>query len=220
MNFFKLLSALLFFLLTFSFQGNSQDTIRQKRTFIIEGNDTIPIYILGDFNYKDPDFEREWNRTVYFTKRTYTYAKIIDSIVDAHEANLEKVKNANKKTKKLARKANKVLKNNLWDDYAYEIKNLTDVRGDYLTRLVHRETGVTTYDLIKKYKNTQTAFFWNSVLWSFNSTNLKNVFDPQRDWMLKLVVEEIEAGKIIPLTRAELLAELEAAIARSKALKK
>ena len=136
------------------------------------------------------------------------------------EANLEKAKNANKKAKKLARKANKALKKNLWDKYSYEIKNLTDVRGDYLTRLVHRETGVTTFDLIKKYKNPQTAFFWNSVLWSFNSTNLKNEFDPKRDWMLKLVVEEIEAGKIKPVSRARQLKELKAREAYEKAKKK
>jgi hypothetical protein len=210
----------IFILTSFSVVSIAQETTRVQKGYVVVDNDTIPLYILGDFDYKDPDFEKEWNRTVYYTTRMYTYAKIIDSIVDSHEANLEKAKNANKKAKKLARKASKALKKNLWDKYSYEIKNLTDVRGDYLTRLVHRETGVTTFDLIKKYKNPQTAFFWNSVLWSFNSTNLKNEFDPKRDWMLKLVVEEIEAGKIKPVSRARQLKELKAREAYEKAKKK
>lgn len=219
MAFFLRLLFSILILTSFSLDGIAQDTTRIKKGYVVVDSDTIPIYVLGDFNYKDPDFEKEWNRTVYFTTRMYTYAKIIDSIVDSHEANLEKAKNASKKKKKLARKANKALKKNLWDKYSYEIKNLTDVRGDYLTRLVHRETGVTTYDLIKKYKNPQTAFFWNSVLWSFNSTNLKNEFDPKRDWMLKLVVEDIESGKLLPVSRAQQLRELKAREAYEKAKK-
>ena len=76
------------------------------------------------------------------------------------------------------------------------------------------------YELIKKYKNGRSAFFWNSVLWSFGSTDLKNKFDAKEDWMLKLVVEEIEAGKITPYTRAQLIKEMKAREARDKARKK
>lgn len=199
----------------------SQDTTSNKKeSYIIVDKDTVPIFVLREFNYKDPDFEREWNRTVYFARRMYTYAKIIDSIVDEHEKELAKIKKLPKKKRRKARKASKALKKLLWKEYAYEIKNLTNVRGDFLTKLVHRETGVTTFDLIKKYKNGSTAFFWNSVLWSFGSTNLKNKFDPKRDWMLKLVVEDIEAGKISTLSRAHQLQELKLREARDKKKKK
>jgi hypothetical protein len=49
---------------------------------------------------------------------------------------------------------------------------------------------------------------------------LKNKFDPKEDWMLKLVVDDIEAGKIIPYTRAQLIQEMKAREARDKARKK
>jgi len=124
----------------------------KKAMYLIEDGDTIPIFIIKQFNYKDPNFAREWNRTVYFARRMYTYAKIIDSIVDEHEKQLAEIEQSNKRSSRKQRKENKKLKKTLWDEYSYEIKNLTNVRGDYLTKLVYRETGVTCYDLIKKYK--------------------------------------------------------------------
>jgi hypothetical protein len=220
---------LLFFLgLVTSFTSLSQirktdsigDTNKNRALYIIEKGDTIPVFILKEFNYTDPDFAREWNRTVFFTKRMYTYAKIIDSIVKSHDTKLAEIEKNGSKKRRKSKKTNKALKKTLWDEYSYEIKNLTNTRGDYLTRLVHRETGSTAYELIKKYKNGRTAFFWNSVLWSFGSTNLKNKFDPKEDWMLKLVVDDIEAGKIIPYTRAQLIQEMKAREARDKARKK
>lgn len=213
----------LLIILTLFFQCNF--SLAQKDTantlpYVIEDGDTIPIYILKEFKHKDPDFLREWNRTVYFASRMYTYTKIIDSIVKEHDKNLIKIENEGKKARRKSRKKNKQLKKSLWDEYSYEIKNLTNIRGDYLTRLIHRETGSTAYELIKKYKNGRTAFFWNSVLWSFGSTNLKNKFDPKEDWMLKLVVEEIEKGNIAAVSRSQQLYELKLRNLREKAQKK
>ncbi len=213
---YKLLSFWVVFFFSLCHSVWSQSTLPQTKVsdtnknslYVIEDGDTIPIFIIKQFNYKDPNFAREWNRTVFFARRMFTYAKLIDSIVEAHEAELAEIKESNKRTSRKQKRQNKELKNTLWDEYAYEIKNLTNIRGDYLTKLVHRETGSTCYELIKKYKNGRTAFFWNSVLWSFGSTNLKNKFDPKSDWMLKLVLEEIESGKIRTLSRSELIQEV------------
>ena len=222
-------AVLLFFVILFTtFSSFSQirktdppgDSTKNKALYIIEKGDTIPIFVLKEFNYRDPDFAKEWNRTVFFAKRMYTYAQIIDSIVKSHEAELAEIEKNGSKKKRKSRKTNKALKKTLWDEYSYEIKNLTNTRGDYLTRMVHKETGFTTYELIKKYKNGRTAFFWNSVLWSFGSTDLKNKFDPKEDWMLKLVIDDIEAGKILPYTRAQLIQEMKSREARDKARKK
>ncbi|MEN9002860.1 MAG: DUF4294 domain-containing protein [Flavobacteriales bacterium] len=205
--------------------NSAEDTVNQKKSkngalYEVVNGDTIPIFILKEFNYRDPDFAREWNRTVFFAKRMYTYTMIIDSIVSQHEAELAAIEKSGSKKRRKSRKTNKALKKTLWDEYSYEIKNLTNTRGDYLTKLVHRQTGSTTYELIKKYKNGRTAFFWNSVLWSFGSTNLKNKFDPKEDWMMKLVVEDIEAGKIKPYPRSFLIQEMKDREARDKARKK
>ena len=204
-------------------KANDGEIIIFGKRYLIEDGDTIPISTLKAFQYKDPDFEREYTRAVFFARRMYTYTEIIDSIVNAHEAKLKVIENQKKKKRKKARKArksNRKLKKGLKKEFSYEIKNLTNIRGDYLTRMVHRKTGFTCYELIKKYKNGRTAFLWNSVLWTFGSTNLKNKFDPKKDWMLKLVIKEIEAGKIRPLTRAELIKEMKDREKRDKERKK
>ena len=97
-----------------------------------------------------------------------------------------------------------------------KLKNLTTTRGDFLTKMIHRKTGFTTYDLIKKHKNKRTAWFYNSVLYMNGSTNLKNKYSPKQDWMLKLVLKEIEEGKIKPIPRSQQIKEMKAREARDK----
>ncbi|MGB1041634.1 MAG: DUF4294 domain-containing protein [Flavobacteriales bacterium] len=221
-----LLSILFLLFLTSAFfsqdttKVNPGEVIINGTRHIIEDGDTIAISVLREFKYKDPNFEREWNRTVFFARRMYTYTEIIDSIVTAHDAKLDSISKLSKKKRKKARKTNKKLKKTLKSEFTYEIKNLTNIRGDYLTKMVHKKTGYSCYELIKKYKNGRTAFFWNSILWSFGSTNLKNKYDPKTDWMLKLVIDDIEAGKIKTLTRAQLIQEMKDREERDKNLKK
>src|SRR5690606_24536228 len=111
---------------------------------------------LKEFKYKDPEFEKQWRIAVYFTRRVYPYAEIIDSIVKEHEAELAELKDT-KREKRKVRKSNKKLNKSLSKEYALEIKNMSVTRGIYLAKLVHKKTGYTIYDLIKKYKTGASA---------------------------------------------------------------
>lgn len=190
-----LISLCLFLSLNVLGQENP-DTNRYIFTYEVINGDTIPILQLKEFKYKDPEFEKQWRIAVYFTRRVYPYAEIIDSIVNEHEAELAELKDA-KREKRKVRKSNKKLNKSLSKEYALEIKNMSVTRGIYLAKLVHRKTGYTIYDLIKKYKTGASAMFWQMVMKVYGGANLKSEYKPEdEDWMLALVIKDIEDGKI------------------------
>lgn len=178
------------------------DTNRSIFTYEVINGDTIPILQLKEFKYKDPEFEKQWRIAVYFTRRVYPYAEIIDSIVTEHKAELAELEKEKKKKRKI-RKSNKKLNKSLSKEYGLEIKNMSVTRGVYLAKLVHRKTGFTIYDLIKKYKTGTHAVFWQIVMKVYGGANLKGEYKPEvDDWMLALVIKDIEAGKINVVPRA------------------
>lgn len=192
------------------------DTNRYIFTYEVINGDTIPILQLKEFKYKDPEFEKQWRIAVYFTRRVYPYAEIIDSIVKEHEAELAELKDA-KREKRKVRKSNKKLNKSLSKEYALEIKNMSVTRGIYLAKLVHRKTGYTIYDLIKKYKTGATAMFWQMVMKVYGGANLKSEYKPEdEDWMLALVIKDIEEGKINLIPRDVQKKALEESLKKEK----
>ncbi|WP_255496162.1 DUF4294 domain-containing protein [Mucilaginibacter sp. FT3.2] len=63
-----------------------------------------------------------------------------------------------------------------------EIKNLTITQGEVLIKLIDRETGQTSYTMVKELKGGFKAFMFQSVASIFGH-NLKETYDPevQRD---------------------------------------
>jgi hypothetical protein len=57
-----------------------------------------------------------------------------------------------------------------------ELKNLTISQGQILIKLIDRETGHTSYDLVKELRGTLQAFFWQGLARVFGS-NLKTEYD-------------------------------------------
>jgi len=69
-----------------------------------------------------------------------------------------------------------------------EIKNLTITQGGILIKLIDRETGNSSYDLVKEMKGGFTAFFYQSVARVFGN-NLKNKYDPQEDRDIEAIIQ-------------------------------
>ena len=61
-----------------------------------------------------------------------------------------------------------------------EIKNLTISQGEILIKLVNRETGNTSYDMLKELKGGLNAFMLQSVARLFGH-NLKEIYDPDQE---------------------------------------
>ena len=47
------------------------------------------------------------------------------------------------------------------DEFSAELKKMTRTEGQILVKLIHRQTGITMYDLIKEYRSGWKAFWYN-----------------------------------------------------------
>ena len=63
------------------------------------------------------------------------------------------------------------------EKYGKELKNLTISEGKILVKLIYRETNTTSYDILKSFRGSFNAFFWQTIakLWD---NNLKTEYDP------------------------------------------
>ncbi|MFK5968672.1 MAG: DUF4294 domain-containing protein, partial [Candidatus Marithrix sp.] len=81
-------------------------------------------------------------------------------------------------------------------EFEDELKNLTMTQGKLLIKLVDRETGKTTYELVKQLRGSLSAFFWQSLAKLFGS-NLKTEYDAAgEDKLIEDILIRIDNGQI------------------------
>ena len=113
------------------------------------------------------------SRDKLYLKKVYPYALRVSHLVDQLDRELGSL-DKNRKKKKYINEMESMLKKQFTDD----VKDLTRIQGQMLTKLIYRETNRTTFDLIKGYKNGLSAGFWN-FLGKFYNQDLKNEYDPE-----------------------------------------
>lgn len=72
-----------------------------------------------------------------------------------------------------------------------EIKNLSISQGAILIKLIQRQTGSTSYELVKEMKGGLSAFFFQSVAKVFGH-NLKNTYDAEEDYEIENIIRSYE----------------------------
>ena len=72
----------------------------------------------------------------------------------------------------------RIVEKYIQEEFTEELKKLTRSEGQILVKLVHRETGKTTYQLLKELRNGFRAFSYNLVARAFD-ISLKDKFDPK-----------------------------------------
>jgi hypothetical protein len=164
---------------------------------IIQGNDTILMVELEEVRvYSRLDFEylyqkRRNRRLVRNVKRVYPYSKIAGESLQELDQQLARLDTEDEK-KEYVKEAEK----EIMDQFEKEVKKLTVTQGIILVKLIDRETGRTSYEVIKDLKGGITAFFWQGIARIFGN-NLKAEYDPYGDDLLiEDIVRGIEAGFI------------------------
>ena len=81
------------------------------------------------------------------------------------------------KTNRGKKRYTKMVQKFLEDELTSELSKLTQSEGRILIKLIHRQTGISTYDLVKQLRNGFRAFIYNTTARFFN-LNLKTEFMP------------------------------------------
>lgn len=164
---------------------------------VIDG-DTIPVVYLHTIVVaeqwsarKRRKYSRRYQKLIRDVKKAYPYAKLAGKKLKLYEKDLEALPNDRSR-----RKFMKNVETELRDEFEGDLRNLTVKQGVILIKLVDRETGDTSYELVKQFRGSFSAFFWQSVARLFGH-NLKLDYDPfGEDYLIEEVIQLIETGKV------------------------
>ncbi len=163
----------------------------------VDGNDTVFLAFLHDLwvyprnTFKNKKQEQFFWRTVRDVKKTLPYAKLLSSELRIVNMKLLDMKNEKEKKKFISQ-----YEKELFKKHEADLKKMTVNQGRMLMKLVDRECEQTSYDLIKNYKGTFTAVFWQGVARLFGS-NLKSEFKADgEDKIVERVINLVEAGQL------------------------
>ena len=170
-------------------------------TFRVENGDTMyfdtidPIWVFGRKQTKD---WKKYYRLVYNFARVYPYAlasgrlqAIVDSTIAANNyGRMGKDRYMNNVQKQLFR------------DFEGSLHKMTISQGAVLLKLIDRETGRSSYSIIREYKNGIAAGFWQGVARFFDN-DLKAEYDPNgADRELEQLVQAWQDGTFPALYRS------------------
>ena len=114
------------------------------------------------------------------------------------------------KTKRERRRYTKMVQKFLEDELTPELSKLTKSEGQILIKLIYRQTGVTTYNLVKNLRNGIKAFLYNTTA-RFFDLNLKTEFQPEivlDDYYIEDIIQRSVRDNLIEYNRPENIYDL------------
>ena len=114
------------------------------------------------------------------------------------------------KTKRERRRYTKMVQKFLEDELTPELSKLTKSEGQILIKLIYRQTGVTTYNLVKNLRNGIKAFLYNTTA-RFFDLNLKTEFQPEivlDDYYIEDIIQRSVRDNLIEYNRPEKIYDL------------
>lgn len=182
----------------------SYDGLYLLETTVVDG-DTIPMVTLNTAlvssmrKSRSKRYERRWSKLHNNIVKTYPYAKVAGDLIAEYNRNLLELETEAERKAYMDR-----CEEDLKAEFEGDIRKMTISQGRVLIKLIDRETGATSYELIRDLKSGFTAFMWQGVAKLFG-TDLKENYDPktkEEDLMIEDIVLQIESG-LIPVQRRE-----------------
>lgn len=148
--------------------------------YIIEGKDTVyldEIRASKVYSKVPKQKGREWRkyyRLVHNFSKSYPYALVAKKLVSEADSTIAA---DNLKGAKREKYINSIQKE-LFDVFEGQMRQLTVSQGALIMKLVDREVGKSSYNIIKGYKSGIAAGFWQGIAKIFGS-DLKKPYDPE-----------------------------------------
>lgn len=174
----------------------AEDSLHVGSTVYLEG-DTTPTLrfdpvVVDDENDRDSRaYRRKYGRLKPKVIKVYPFAKVAALLLEHYNEKLEGMK-MEARQKLFMKKVEQDLKAEFKD----EVTELTMSEGRILMKLIDRETGNTSYEIIEELRGDLPAFFWQGVARVFGH-DLKARYDPvEEDRIVEEIVLKIETGQL------------------------
>lgn len=166
-------------------QTKDADSAVVLRKVYMDG-DTFYVYSFDEFTVKEFDTKDEkeaYLKLVRNVKKVMPYAKLAAFRLQMMEDNLNQL--SSKRTKK---KYIKATEDAIKDEFIAQLKKLSRSQGILLIKLIHRETGNTTYEILKKYRGNSSTMFYG--LWAkMYNADIDTRFDPIEDHQIEYIIK-------------------------------
>lgn len=158
-------------------------------------NDTIQLEeIVVSKEKLDPEAKKQFLILQNRVYRTYPYAKLASERLTALNKGMERLSTDREKKKYF-----KIVEKYLNEEFEAQLKKLSRSQGRILVKLIHRQTGVTTFNLVKTLKSGWKAF-WSNTAASMFDINLKSEFAPftsNEDFLIETILTRaFESGRL------------------------
>jgi len=161
------------------------------------GKDTMLMTYLNGLSIFPPEkFKNKRQEKFYWTtvsdvKLTLPYAKLIAFELNKTNKKLVSLPDDKERKKYLSQYEKAVFK-----QYEPTLKKMNINQGKMLLKLIDRECNESPYELIKAYKGSFTAFFWQGVARVFGS-NLKTDYDGNdKDKIVERIIILVEENRL------------------------
>ena len=161
--------------------------------YYIEG-DSIPktqidldeVILLHKLEFTSKEERRRYLILRRKTIKVYPYAKLAAERLETMYKRLESIEK-----KRLKRRYTRRMQKYIEGEFSDELKKLTRTEGQILIKLIHRQTGKTTFELIKELRTGWKAFWYNNTASLFD-LSLKKKYDPyneKEDYLIEDVLQ-------------------------------
>ena len=186
---------------------NSQEKIYPLDTPALK--DTIPqfgiplneVILFQPLNFRTIDELKDYLILRRRVIKVYPYAKLASDRLMILNERLRSIKSKRSKKKYLRR-----LEKFLYQEFEQELKKLSRSQGRLLIKLVHRQTGITIFELIKKLRTGLKAFFYQTTA-SFFKLSLKDKYDPEEileDYLIEDILQRAFSEKYLVEQKAKI----------------
>ena len=148
------------------------------------------VYVFPPMKFKSKKQEKFYWRTVRDVKKTLPIAKVLNKEMIKTEQVMSRM------TRREQRKFWKQYEKVLFDQYEDKFRKMTAAQGQMLMKLIDRESGRTSFEVIKYYKGSFVANFWQGIA-KMVGNDLKEEYDGKdKDKITERIILLVEAGQL------------------------
>lgn len=169
---------------------------RYKEPEIYEGEE-IWVYLMPELPvypplvFKSEKQRQKWNKMIANVKRTLPLAQQARRIINETYEVLEML--PDKKSKDAHIKA---VEKDIKAQFTPEMKKLTFSQGKLLIKLVDRECGQSSYEIVQAFLGPTRAAFYQVFAWTFGASLKKSYQPDDDDRLVERIVQQIETGQL------------------------
>jgi len=166
------------------------------KMIVIEGDTMIyeelpMLYCYAPLKFKNKKEEEFYWRTVRDVKRVLPLSKYIRGVIEKTNKTLMELPNKASRDNYM-----KKFEKRLYKENEKEFSKLTLNQGKLLIRLVDRECNATSYQLIKAYRGSFKAGFWQFFALLFGASLKTEFGNTDEDKIIERIITLVEAGQI------------------------